>query len=296
MAIRIRPLSSLAQRLVSAVVGTPLLVGICVWGERPFVALTVLLALAARSEITRAYQRLGIHPNGLLSLLGALAPAAVLFLRMPLGAGMPAAPLPLLLILACGLIAASLWETGEASHARKIHTGRNMAYGLLCGAYVSLFGGVALLRVSPWRGASGIWPDLDGGAALVLTTAACTIAGDSTAFFVGRAAGRHKLAEGLSPKKTTEGLAGGMAASLLFGGVAGASLLGSLPFGLLVGVLAGILGPLGDLFKSALKREIGIKDFGAVIPGHGGVLDRFDSLLFTAPVVVFLVTTALPWQ
>lgn len=60
--------------------------------------------------------------------------------------------------------------------------------------------------------------------------------------------------------------------------------------GLTIGALAGLLGPLGDLFKSALKREIGVKDFGSLLPGHGGILDRFDSLLFTAPVVVLIVS------
>lgn len=288
--------SSLTQRIISAVIGVPILVGICIWGEIPFVVLTIVLALVARSEIMRAYAHLGLKPNGLLSLMGALMPAAVLLLPLPLGSRIPATPLPVILILACGLVAASLWETGEASHTEEIHTGRNMAYGLLCGTYVSLFGGVALLRVCHWEGPAGIVPGLANGAGLVLLTAACTMAGDSAAFFVGKAAGKHKLSEILSPKKTTEGLAGGMVGSLLVGGLLGYLFLGSVPFGLLVGLTAGILGPMGDLFKSALKREIGIKDFGSIIPGHGGVLDRFDSLLFTAPVVVILVMTYGSWH
>ena len=279
--------SSLMQRVLTAAVGMPILIGVCLWGARPFIILTIVLALLARSELTRAYARLGSQPNGLLSLMGAL---------VPLGVALPTLSLPIPLILACGLIAASLWETGVASHTNEIHTGRNLAYGLLCGAYVSLFGGIALLRLCLWQGTRGTWPALEGGACLVLLTAACTIAGDSGAYFVGRALGHHKLAEGLSPKKTTEGLLGGMVASLLVGSGIGSLLLGSVTFGLIVGGLAGILGPLGDLFKSALKREIGVKDFGALLPGHGGILDRFDSLLFTAPVVVLIVTTFGPWR
>ena len=289
--------SPAGSRLLTAAVGLPILVGICLWGARPFAAFTVVLALIARSELKRAYERLGIEPNGLFTLLGALAPGGVFLLRPALHGGTVSAPLPLLLTLACLLVAASLWETGVASHAARIHTGANLAYGLLCGAYVSLFGGIALLRICPWHGPKGVLPpSVDGGALLVLVTAACTIAGDSAAYFVGRAAGRHKLAEGLSGQKSIEGLAGGTLASLLVGGGAGFLLLGSLSFGFIIGALAGLLGPLGDLFKSALKREIGIKDFGAVLPGHGGVLDRFDSLLFTAPVVVLVVATFGPWR
>ncbi len=285
------------QRLLTAAVGMPILIGVCLWGALPFAVFTVLLALIGRSELQRAYAQREIYPNVLLTLLGALLPGGVFLLRPTLGVngGGFVASLPLLLTLACVLIMASLWETAVASHTSKIHTGKNLAYGLLCGAYISLFGGIALLRVCSWHGPVGVLPRLDHGALLVLVTAACTMAGDSAAFFVGRRLGKHKLAEGLSQKKTTEGLLGGMAASLLIGGITGSLLLGSLTFGLLVGVLAGILGPLGDLFKSALKREIGIKDFGSLLPGHGGILDRFDSLLFTAPVVVLVVTTSGPW-
>jgi len=278
----------MAKRFISSVVSVILLVGICVWGATPFVGLMVLLAARARLEITRAYEGMGIRPNRLLSLMGALLPAAVLVLPLPSVGEMRGTTLLVLLFLACGLIAAGVWETGLASERREIHTGQNIAYGLLCGVFVSLFGGVALLRISPWQGHRGALLPLDAGSALVLLTMACTMTGDTAAFLVGKAAGRHKLAEGLSPNKTTEGLIGGMVGSVLVGGIAGWLLLGSVVFGLLVGAAAGLLGPLGDLFTSALKREVGIKDFGALIPGHGGILDRFDSLLFTSPVVVLL--------
>ena len=281
-------------RWLSAIVALPLLVGVCVWGATPFILLTLVLALIARTELTRAYQQQGIHPNGLLSLLGALTPAIILLSGSPFAAAVLATPTSFLLFLVCGLVAASLWETGVASEGGPIHTGRNMAYGLLCGAYVSLFSGVALLRISPWHPPVNPVFSLPHGGELVLVTMACTMAGDSAAFFVGRAAGHHKLAAGLSPKKTTEGLMGGIVASVAVGSAAGYLLLGSPAFGPLLGVAAAALGPLGDLFKSALKREIGVKDFGSIIPGHGGILDRFDSLLFTCPVAVLLVKAFAP--
>jgi len=274
--------------VVSAAVGLPLLVGVVLWGEIPFVLLTLLLAGLARREMVVAYTKFGSHPSTPITVLGSLAPASVLILRSPLGETMPAAPVPLVFLLASVLVVASVWETGVSTHERELHTGRAMAYGMLVGGYVSLFGGVALLRTLSWSSVSPWFETLPGGAALVLSTLCCTIASDTGAFFAGRSFGRHKLAEGLSPKKTIEGWVGGTLASVVLGALVGYGLLGSVRFGMVIGLAAGLLGPLGDLFKSALKREIGIKDFGAIIPGHGGVVDRFDSLLFTAPVVGWL--------
>lgn len=281
-------MSALGWRVVSSLVGLPLLVGTVLWGEIPFVVLTIVLAALARREMVVAYTKVGIHPSTPITVLGSLAPASVLILRSPLGETMPAAPVPLVFLLASVLVVASLWETGVSSHERELHTGRAMAYGMLVGGYVSLFGGVALLRTLSWSSVSPWSETLPGGAALVLTTVSCTIASDTGAFFAGRSFGRHKLAEGLSPKKTIEGWVGGTLASVVLGVLVGYGLLGSVRFGMVIGLAAGLLGPLGDLFKSALKREIGIKDFGSIIPGHGGVVDRFDSLLFTAPVVGWL--------
>jgi phosphatidate cytidylyltransferase len=113
-------------------------------------------------------------------------------------------------------------------------------------------------------------------------------ANDSAAFFVGKTLGRRKLFPAVSPGKTWEGLFGGT-----LGGVAALMAVhGTLPEGLPVrdclalGLLAGIFGPLGDLSKSMLKRAYHVKDFGQLLPGHGGMLDRIDAVLFNAPVVL----------
>jgi phosphatidate cytidylyltransferase len=113
--------------------------------------------------------------------------------------------------------------------------------------------------------------------------------GDSGAYYVGRRFGRRKLAPRLSPGKTVEGLLGGIAASLL-GIVACWRLLGlgdTIGFGhvLPLGLLIALFAVLGDLAESAIKRGAGVKDSGTLFPGHGGVLDRLDSLLFAAPVM-----------
>jgi phosphatidate cytidylyltransferase len=117
---------------------------------------------------------------------------------------------------------------------------------------------------------------------------------DSAAYAVGKAIGRHPFAPYLSPKKTWEGTIGGW-----FGGVAATMLLGAwlvdLPWGhgLLLGALVATLAPFGDLAKSMVKRQMGVKDFSALIPGHGGMFDRIDSLLFVAPVMYYYVTLVL---
>ena len=133
------------------------------------------------------------------------------------------------------------------------------------------------------------------GAAWIYATFAVTWAADSGAYFAGRAFGRHKMSPLLSPKKTWEGFAGGLLASI-GAGVGIVALLG-LPVSLTVGVLLGAIGAVGgtfgDLAESMLKRQAGVKDSGALIPGHGGLLDRIDSLLFTGPLVYYLLAALL---
>lgn len=109
---------------------------------------------------------------------------------------------------------------------------------------------------------------------------------DIGAFFVGRAMGKHKLAPTISPKKTVEGAVGGVVLALIFGGLYGAFLLPENIFLLLALILvASICSQMGDLLESALKRWAGVKDSGKILPGHGGILDRFDSMMMIAPIV-----------
>lgn len=115
-------------------------------------------------------------------------------------------------------------------------------------------------------------------------------ANDTTAYFAGSAWGRHRLAPAISPKKTYEGAAAGLVGAALAGlGLAAA--FGRQPWSALVlGVFIGLCGQLGDLFESMLKRDLGVKDSGSFLPGHGGVLDRFDSLFFAAPLLYYLLS------
>lgn len=113
---------------------------------------------------------------------------------------------------------------------------------------------------------------------------------DTFAYICGKLLGKHKLYEKISPKKTIEGFIGGLvftqiAAFLIFKYV---SIEASLPFWMLMALIISIIGTIGDLVESKYKRQAGIKDSGAIMPGHGGILDRFDSILFAAPFL-FLI-------
>lgn len=133
------------------------------------------------------------------------------------------------------------------------------------------------------------------GKAFVLAPLVAAFLSDTMAFFMGLAFGKHKLAPRVSPKKTVEGSIGG-----LLGGVLGMLVYGavlkfalsydvSLPLMAIYGFVGSILGQIGDLSFSVIKREYDIKDYGKLLPGHGGVLDRFDSVIFVAPVFWLLL-------
>ncbi|HET6891059.1 MAG TPA: phosphatidate cytidylyltransferase, partial [Pyrinomonadaceae bacterium] len=112
---------------------------------------------------------------------------------------------------------------------------------------------------------------------------------DIGAFYSGKAFGKHKLAPSISPGKTWEGLVGGVLAGLLLSAVAHFWFFRELPLKLALplGAVMTILGVLGDLTESAIKRSAGAKDAAKILPGHGGLLDRLDSLLFNAPVIYY---------
>jgi phosphatidate cytidylyltransferase len=130
---------------------------------------------------------------------------------------------------------------------------------------------------------------LPGGEWFVLFVAVVTWAADTGAYYAGTLWGKHLLAPSVSPKKTIEGVGGGLALAV------GAALLAcawfvpqlSLFDAVILGLLLTVAGLLGDLWESALKRRVGVKDSGSILPGHGGMLDRLDSLLFTAPAFYY---------
>ena len=113
--------------------------------------------------------------------------------------------------------------------------------------------------------------------------------GDTAAIFAGKAFGTHPLAPKISPKKTVEGAFANLIACIAVAAIVANAIGQTWTTGIICGVITGTLGQAGDLFESALKRTAGVKDSGTLLPGHGGILDRIDSILFTAPLVWLVI-------
>ena len=126
------------------------------------------------------------------------------------------------------------------------------------------------------------------GAFLVWLIFLCSWGCDTCAYCVGMLIGKHKMSPVLSPKKSIEGAVGGVAGAALLGVIYAAATQGKMAEYALICAVGALISMVGDLAASAIKRNQGIKDYGKLIPGHGGILDRFDSVIFTAPVIYFL--------
>jgi phosphatidate cytidylyltransferase len=133
------------------------------------------------------------------------------------------------------------------------------------------------------------------GGWLVLYVAFTGWAADTGAYLVGIKIGKHKLAPHLSPGKSWEGFLAGLASALLMSFLMGNAMGIPLKHTMVLGFAIGVASVVGDLAESSLKRDIGIKDFGSILPGHGGILDRFDGLLFAAPLFYYYVTLILKY-
>jgi phosphatidate cytidylyltransferase len=277
--------SSLRQRVLSSVVLVPLVILVVWWSPWSIAVAVAAATLLATRELFAAFAHGGYHAQSRVGAALALAPVLAASLQ-------PLTPLPLVLPAVILAIIASL----VAALRRHAEPGAIAGWALtVAGAlYIGgLFCYVVLLRQLDTPLRPGLLPNLGlaPGAAWLFLTLFVTWGQDVLAYFVGKYAGRTKMTPGLSPKKTWEGAVGGMAGAI-GGGMLAVWLFDvpiSLLAGALLGVVGGVIGPLGDLAESFIKRQVGVKDAGHLIPGHGGVLDRIDSLIFNAPVLYYLI-------
>ncbi|MBI2756589.1 MAG: phosphatidate cytidylyltransferase [Chloroflexi bacterium] len=271
----------LTLRLLSAAVAVPFLFAVALFGEKGTFGGYVYGGVLAIAALLGA-----LEGRAMLRSVGSESVDPVLFgvaIFLPLNAwflvnrqaGRPLFGEDGFLLLGVALMASLLIPIRRQRLENVLFDwATSLAFGLYIGGLLQFF---APLRDRP---EGGYW---------VITVMGLNFICDTAAFFVGRAFGRTPLAPLISPKKSLEGALGGVAASALvaagWGALTGNSPLLLLGFGAAIGIAA----VLGDLAESLLKRQTGTKDSGAFLPGHGGILDRMDSLLFTVPVgVMFL--------
>jgi phosphatidate cytidylyltransferase len=261
--------AALARRLLSTLVLLPLFVWMVVDGPVwLFGAVMVLAGALGQWEFTGMFERAGVGSFRGLGLVGGSLVTASFALPVSERVAFTGV---LLVVLAVGLLRGPggrpAWEP--------------VAVTLLGICYVNwLLGYTFWLR------------DLEAGREWILLLVSVTWLGETAAYLVGSTLGRHPLAPVISPRKTVEGALAQLVVSVLAALGARAVFFPALPApdAIVVGLLLGVVGQAGDLLESAIKRSVGTKDTGRLIPGHGGMLDRVDSLLVNTPVLFYYAT------
>jgi len=241
-------------------------------GPKPALVLVTAVVTLAAAEAYDVMRRAGYRPA---TLLGLIAVVSLMFATYSEGE----TAIPLIIVLTT--IFTFLWYLFGVVRARPTV---NVAVTLFVFLWIGLLGSfAALLLALPNR----------EGIAFLLAAVVATAAYDVGGLFFGSQMGSRPLAPEISPNKTMEGLIGGMASSVFVTVLLVGVVPGIAPWtagkALVLGLVVAVVAPLGDLCESMLKRDLGVKDMGTILPGHGGVLDRFDALLFVLPATYYLV-------
>ncbi|MDH5364790.1 MAG: phosphatidate cytidylyltransferase [Dehalococcoidia bacterium] len=264
----------LKYRVITGAVGVPLVI-LSIWFGDPWPWFTLLIAAAALAGTYEFYKMANFdrrEPFLYLGLLCSLALVLSPHYRNP-------DVLPV--VITATILISLIWLLCRPS---KEGAFRNWAWTIVGALYVGWM-------LSHWLSLRG----LEDGRNWVYLAILTTFANDTGAFFIGRARGKRKLAPAISEGKTWEGAIGGLICAIL-GAMVIATVLNLIsPFTfrywqiILLGFLVGLFAQLGDLVESLLKRNMGVKESGNLLPGHGGILDRFDSLIFVGAVVYYYV-------
>ncbi|HVL04762.1 MAG TPA: phosphatidate cytidylyltransferase, partial [Acidimicrobiales bacterium] len=260
--------TDLSTRVVTGVIAAGVLLAATAIGSTALVLLVAAAVTMAGAEMFQALRTRGYQPATLLGLVGCASMVLAAY-----NYGLVAFPLVLTLMV----IFSFLWYLAGVVHAKPT---MNIAVTLFAFLYVGFLGSFAAVLLG--------YPD-ELGVGILLGAVIVTAAHDIGAYLVGRFWGKTPLAPELSPNKTFEGLVGGVLASV-FVALLIVSRIGPWDAGkaFWLGVVVAIAAPLGDLCESMIKRDLGVKDMGKLLPGHGGVLDRIDALLFVIPATFYL--------
>jgi phosphatidate cytidylyltransferase len=266
------------KRILTAIIGLPILL-YTVWSQSPyfFVALTAVAALLALSEFYGLASKVGCKPQVVAGYIAALVIlASFLF-------GEPSLAVAAVIALSILSLATALGASNEVKDS--LTSVSSTMFGVV---YVALLPGCLIgIRMLPDAITRLTAPHL--ASKLLTMFFALVMMTDTGAYYVGRALGRHKLAPRISPGKTIEGAIGGFVMAVVTGVLCKMIFFHEIPIthAIALGAAIGLVGQIGDLAESMLKRGAGVKDSGNLLPGHGGMLDRIDSILFCAPLLYY---------
>ncbi|MGY1711819.1 phosphatidate cytidylyltransferase [Geodermatophilus sp. SYSU D00758] len=255
---------------VGATLGALVLVSLLVWRPAFLGVLTVAILIGV-IELTRALEAGDVRPPLAPVLVGTLAMIGLAWTRGPSG---------LVVAFLLTVLGVLLWRLAEGPEDYL----RDASAGVFVALYVPFLAGFAVLLLVP-----------DDGAVRVLLFIATVVGNDVGGFAAGVLLGRHPMAPSVSPKKSWEGMGGSVLACVLVATpIVVLGLDGPWWGGVLLGVALAVSATVGDLAESLLKRDLGIKDMGSLLPGHGGLMDRLDSLLPSAAVAYLLLSWVVP--
>jgi len=266
--------TSTALRVLASAVFIPCFIIITMRGGYHFLALIDIVIFIGLWEFYAMMTAKGLRPYRTIGIVSGLALSWYVFFRNGVYAN---------LFLTVGLLAIMTLELTRRDGKDAIYHVATTMFGVLYVGYLASH--LVLLRELPI--AAGL--DYAVGGSFVFLAFLVTWAGDTGAYIVGSAIGKRPLLPRVSAKKTVEGAAGGMVFAIAGAVVARYTFAGYLDLtqAMILGVAAGSISQIGDLFESLIKRDADVKDTSGLIPGHGGVLDRFDGLLFTAPLLYY---------
>jgi CDP-diglyceride synthetase len=243
------------------------------FGSVTSMVLITIVVLFAAAEAFAAFRAAKYHPATLLGLVAILSLMIETYNK-----GVSALPLVLVMLVGASFV----WYLARVEPAADPVAG--LASTLFVVVWVGGFGSFAALLLDPT-----LFPNRHG-VAFLLSAVIVTVAADVASLLVGSAFGRHLLAPSISPNKSWEGFVGGAVAAVLVAVVVVHFIHPwTISKALVLGVVIAIVAPLGDLSQSMIKRHLGVKDMGRLMPGHGGILDRVDGLLFVLPATYFVV-------
>ncbi len=268
----------LKHRVITGAVGVPLII-LAIWFGDPW--FTIFIAAAALAGNYEFYHMANFNKREPLIYLGLLLALALVLSPHYHDSSPDVLPT----VITATMLVSLIWLLRRPSREKAF---QNWAWTIVGALYVGWM-------LSYWLNLRGLEDGSEYGRNWVYLAMLTTFANDTGAFFIGRAKGKHKLAPAISPSKTWEGAIGGLICAIL-GAIVIATVL-NLIFHfnfkywliILLGFLVGIFAQLGDLVESLLKRNMGVKESGNLLPGHGGILDRFDSLIFVGAVVYYYV-------